>query len=188
MSSDLSPPIHPDEPARFRDDHQLHRHVEDHVLNSRDEEWEELLDQANIRQAREEKKRRVWWGPATQELASAYEALAGEELQRACTRVDTHAHYRGYKPHDPEADVRLDSEVTLIGWIDDSRILWIVAGSSVRNSKWIPYYLRSMYRFKREAQQFYRALKVHQKRIFMSERGLEPFDCPEPAGKPKRHR
>ena len=130
----------PPPPVRFVSWEELDKHVVKHVLEGRDERWEEILDPEVLANALKE-----WWdqgcyGPNCEKIADEYERVVADEIVRACASGHWHQHLAEFRPQSKKV-----VNQTCIAWPPES-VIRIIAKGNVRGERMLPYTIRSALR------------------------------------------
>ncbi|MCL4201879.1 MAG: hypothetical protein KJ000_05250 [Pirellulaceae bacterium] len=143
MKLDEMPIVEPTSPVRFRNRERLMEHVVKHVLENRDERWQQLLDEDWLAKARVE-YRNGRTGKAVNRIARQYQTLVGDCLVSVCEQGRSHQHSCRYTLDFADRSRRAISQI-IDAWPDQEKFV-IAASAFVKNDQLTTYRLQTAFR------------------------------------------
>jgi hypothetical protein len=125
---------------QFRDAIKLEKHVRDHIVENRDENWRHILDSDLVKQVRFNYEIDNESQVVLDNLASEYQDLLSSEIQYICKSGKEHMHILEYEANENERETR----VFIRAWWSEKRLI-IIASANVSNGEVKTYYLKTGY-------------------------------------------
>jgi hypothetical protein len=143
MKLDEMPIVEPTAPVRFRSRERWMEHVVKHVLENRDERWQQLLDENLLADARVE-YRNGCPGKAMNGIARQYQTLVSDCLVALCEQGRSHQHSCRYTLDFSDRSRKAISQI-IDAWPEQEKLL-IAASAFVKDDQVTAYRLQTAFR------------------------------------------